>query len=204
MRSLTLISLFVIFVATLFVVSTYGLPEPWVVLLLGLSASFGGRSVAYMAIFEWLRKPFSVVTNHSAGVGESVEPRTDKGPIIQAIGDWLCCPVCAGTWVALGLLVTYTANHDYGLLMMYVLSAGAIGSTLTRFIEWMEWEGRYKWEMTGQTNTLNKLLRNDVAEKEQRQQELDALREELAEAFKHLNPDGDDVYPSLWPNLHNS
>jgi hypothetical protein len=156
-RFLTLIVFGMLFEGVVFLVFHQHVPDvSWLLLVsLGLAASFGGRAVAYMTIFEWLRHPFTEVVTHSSGTGESVEAKGDD-PVIGVIGSWMSCPLCAGTWVALGLFTIFTIVPTIGSAMIYILGAASFAALTTRFHEKVEWESRLAWENTGYMNRLNK------------------------------------------------
>ena len=152
----TLIGLLVVF-ETLLILSARSAvaftPLQWCAL--AFAASFGGRAIACFKIFEWLRDPFTLVVPHSSGVGECVEARTNRGPVVEVIGCWLSCPLCAGAWVALGLQLACAVAPGYGLANIYVLGAAGLGALLTRLAELLEWAGRYNWELTAAANRQN-------------------------------------------------
>ncbi|HMN10962.1 MAG TPA: DUF1360 domain-containing protein [Bellilinea sp.] len=156
MRNFTLFLFVIIFEVILWVTSRQSfVPDPLLLVALAFASSLAGRAVAYMTVFEWLRAPFTEITKHSSGVGESVEPRKDRGRIIEVIGTWMCCPVCAGTWAALLLHTLYIFYPEWGQTTIYVLAAAGAGSILTRYVEAREWEGRLAWERTGFMNLYN-------------------------------------------------
>ena len=161
---ITLVLFVVLFEALSFVAKLFGSPEltPFLWLALASAASMGGRAIAYYGVFSWAREPFCKVTDHSAGVGESVEPRTDKGDIIYTIGTWMSCPLCAGTWVALGLYLVYAMLPSFGIVMIYVIGAAGLATLFTRWVEKIEWEGRLAWEEAGRENRVNKMFNHKV------------------------------------------
>lgn len=126
------------------------------VIVFCLGASLVGRAIAYLTIFEWLRAPFTVVVPHSSGAGEDVHPRSDKGPVIEVIGSWVSCPICAGTWGALGIVLFYSLFPEQGWIMAVVLAAGSVGSFITRSIELIEWTAHCQHETCGRLNQQNK------------------------------------------------
>lgn len=155
-RFATLFAFCVIFEGLIQAISRKGLvmPDPLLLVALAFGASLGGRALAYLAIFEWLRAPFTKVVRHSSGAGESVEPK-DKNPIIGVIGAWMSCPVCAGTWAALMMYSAWVLFPVMGRNLIYVMGAASFGSLVTRTVEALEWGGRLTWELTGHWNRRN-------------------------------------------------
>lgn len=123
-------------------------------LMLGLAASFIGRAVAYLAIFDWLRAPLTVVEAHSSGAGEDVEPRYYTG-WRSALGEMICCPVCVGTHAALVLLMLVKVDRAWGLVMITALSASAVAWLVSWATEWVEWSKHQARETTGALKRTN-------------------------------------------------
>jgi hypothetical protein len=127
--------------------------KDWV--MLALAASMGGRSIAYMAIGEWIRHPFAKVVVHSSGAGEDVEPKYTTG-FMSVISSLICCPICAGAWTGLMLLLLYAYVPDLGRTMIYLFSVAAGAWFLTRSTELIEasiWTVR---ELNGYWHNENK------------------------------------------------
>lgn len=147
------------------------IPGPLLLVSLGFAASLGGRALAYLTIFEWLRFPFTRIEAHSSGTGESVEPKLEN-PVIGVIGSWLSCPVCAGTWAALLLYAVWSIWPTEGQTLIYVLGAASFGSLVTRTVEAIEWGSRLLWETTGHWNRRNK------------EEQCPTIQEQLEEVFR--------------------
>jgi len=133
--------------------------DPVFLIFLIPAASFGGRAVSYMGVFEWLRAPFTVVVPHSSGVGETVEPKDSNNIIVCVLGELIACPLCAGTWVAAALSVVYAVDSDFGRALVFIIGCAGVASILTRLAELIEWRGRLAWEDTATANRRNKLER---------------------------------------------
>lgn len=194
-RAAILLGFLALFMAAAFAISNHVALDHWEVVLLGLAASFGGSSLAYLTIFEWVRSPFTKVVAHSSGVGECVEPREDKGVLFHVIGQWISCPICSGSWVATGLLLIWSFNPSFGHVLLYLLAAAGIGRVITRLTELLEWKGRHAWEETAQANRMNKEEQkaDDVLSKiEKEVDHLIAREKELEE--EHV------VYGQPWPD----
>ncbi len=123
------------------------LHDPLALILVGVAAFRGGRAVAYNFIFSWLRAPFTDVVDDSSGAGKSVEA-CGRG-LQRVISELLCCPTCAGTWVALSLAGLLALAYPIGLTLSFVLAASGIGEMLHWRAERDEWQGRAAREEAG-------------------------------------------------------
>lgn len=159
----TLMSFGIIFESLILVASHLGRPPeitPLIMIAMIFAASLVGRALAYLTIFEWLRHPFTEVVAHSSGVGEDVHPITSDGTFLgtvrEVVGTWICCPICAGTWGALGLMLFYIIDPVGGSVLVFTLGAASAGSILTRVVETVEWIGHNQHEQTGHLNRANR------------------------------------------------
>jgi hypothetical protein len=100
-----------------------------------------GRLIAYDRVMEPFRRFFTETVPDATGAGESVEPRGTG--FQQAIGQLICCPICAGTWVA--ALLTYALVLFPGPARVFLTMSAAIGAAevLGAFTEAMSWGGQY-------------------------------------------------------------
>ena len=144
MKKLTLIGLEALFLVLIVLSGSIELTLTDL-LILGLAASFAGRAVAYMEIFEWFREPFTKTVPHHS-MGAYVEPK-GKG-WRRAIGGLLSCPVCSGTWAA-AILVPLYAYIQAGRLLVYVLAIAAIAWFISYLTEAIEWHKAMAWEAAG-------------------------------------------------------
>src|ERR687885_2571998 len=71
-------------------------------LMLGLSTFRMGRMIAFEGVAAPLREPFTETTPDSSGAGQTVVAR-GRG-VRHVLGELVSCPICAGTWVAAGLV----------------------------------------------------------------------------------------------------
>ena len=125
------------------------IPEGWFYVLLGLAAYRGGRAVAFNKVFEWLRDLFKCrVVTDTSGAGENVEACEEPG-IWQAIGELITCPICAGTWVALGLMVIHSVSPETGRGLIVILAAAGVAELLHWASEFLSWGGRASREQAG-------------------------------------------------------
>lgn len=115
--------------------------------LLAFSTYRLGRLVAYDRVMEPFRRFFTDTVPDSTGAGESVEP---KGVgFQQSIGQLICCPICAGTWIA--ALLTYLLILFPGPTRVFLTMTAAIGAAelLGAITEALSWSGQYARTMAG-------------------------------------------------------
>ena len=125
------------------------IPAGWFYVLLGLAAFRGGRAVAFNAVFEWLRTLLGCrIVTDSSGAGENTEPCKEPG-VLHALGELVCCPICAGTWFGMALLVARAINPDLGNGLIVILAAAGIAEVLHWASEFLEWGGRHSREQAG-------------------------------------------------------
>lgn len=117
--------------------------------LLALAAYRGGRAVAFNKVFEWLRTLFRCrIVTDSSGAGENVEACDEPG-IIQALGELITCPICAGTWVAMMLMVIHSVSPEMGRGLIVILAAAGVAELLHWGSEFLSWGGRASREKAG-------------------------------------------------------
>jgi hypothetical protein len=142
----------------------HGAPSPQLLIALALASSLMARSVAYLDIFEWLRKPFIKFIPHSSGVGEDAGIITTNHPIARAFGELISCINCAGMWAAALMLLLYEISPSIGGALIYTMAAASLGILLTRVLETVEWKKCLLQEETGEKNRLNKNVINTKAD----------------------------------------
>lgn len=115
--------------------------------LLALATYRLGRLIAYDRVMEPVRLFFTDTVPDSTGAGESVDPK-GKG-FQQAFGQLICCPICAGTWVA--ALLTYALYLFPGPTHVFLIMMAAIGAAevLGALTEALSWTGQYARTMSG-------------------------------------------------------
>lgn len=112
------------------------------VITLGLAASFAGRSISYLKIFEWFRKPFAEVVDHSSGVGQDVHPKKNLKGFWNGFAELICCPVCSATWSAAVLLWLPP-------VFTYAFASASVAWLVTNSTELIEWSRHHAQEAAG-------------------------------------------------------
>jgi hypothetical protein len=118
--------------------------------LLGLSTYRLGRLVAYERVMEPFRKFFTETIPDSTGAGESVEPKGEG--FQQALGQLICCPICAGTWIAALLTYMFLLFPGPTRVFLVMTAAIAIAELLGAVTEALSWSGQYARTMSGAKN----------------------------------------------------
>jgi hypothetical protein len=121
--------------------------DPLALVLIGLAAFRGGRAIAYNYIFDWLRAPFAQVVLDSSGAGNSLQ--ANGSGLRRVLGELLCCPICAGSWVALVLAGLMVVAPPFGIGLAFVLAASGIGEILNWRTGRDEWQGQAAREAAG-------------------------------------------------------
>lgn len=118
--------------------------------LLAFSTYRLGRLIAYDRVMEPFRKFFTVTMPDSTGAGDTVDA---KGVgIQQALGQLICCPICAGTWMA--ALLTYALYLFPGPATVFLTMTAAIGvaELLGALTEALSWSGQHARTQVGLKN----------------------------------------------------
>lgn len=116
--------------------------------ILGLAAFRGGRAIAYNFIFKWLREMIGVrEVDDSSGAGQSNEAAGTG--VRHALAELVCCPICSGTWVGVGLLVIYALYAPVGTALIYALAAAGIAEIFDWLSDFLSWNGRAARERAG-------------------------------------------------------
>lgn len=110
-----------------------------------------GRLVAYDRVMEPLRYPFTRTVPDDSGAGESVEPKGEGER--QAIGQMLTCPVCAGTWVAAGLVFAFVWFPDLTRLFLWMTAAIGLAEVLQAATEALSWGGQLNRNLAGKNQS---------------------------------------------------
>jgi hypothetical protein len=111
--------------------------KPFDLLLLGFSTFRLGRLVAFDEVFEPVRHPFTKTVEMENGAGNVVEP---KGRGVQrAIGEMISCPICAGTWIAAGLVYGLQFFPNTTRLFLWLNSTIGISEFINSMSEFFTW-----------------------------------------------------------------
>jgi hypothetical protein len=111
--------------------------KPFDLFLLSLSTFRLGRLVAFDKVFEPVRSPFTETVEMENGAGSTVEP---KGRGVQrAIGEMISCPICAGTWIAAGLVYGLQFFPNTTRLFLWInstIGASEVINSMSEFFTW--------------------------------------------------------------------
>jgi uncharacterized protein DUF1360 len=125
--------------------------QPFDLALLGLATLRLGRLVAYDKVFETWRLPVTETRPDESGAGKTVVP---KGRGFQrAIGELISCPICAGTWVAAGLVYGLRIAPRFTRALLAIMSAVGAAEILNGAIEALEWTAQAARERAGDQHT---------------------------------------------------
>lgn len=100
-----------------------------------------GRLVAYDRVFEPIRAPFAKTVPDQTGAGESVEPIRGNG-LRESLGQLLACPICAGTWIAAGLVYGLNSLPNPTRVFLAILSSIGAAEFLDALTEGFSWLGQ--------------------------------------------------------------
>jgi hypothetical protein len=122
--------------------------KPFDLALLGLSSYRMGRMVSYDLVMQTLRAPFARTVPDPTGAGDSVEPKGTGWR--RAIGDLICCPICAGTWIAAALVYGLELAPRPTRLLLSIMGSIGLGELLNALTESLEWGGQHSRELAGE------------------------------------------------------
>lgn len=121
--------------------------RPFDLALLGLSSYRMGRLVAYDLAMEAVRAPFTQTVPDPTGAGDTVQPKGTGWR--RAIGDLMACPICAGTWIAAGLVYGLEVAPRFTRVLMAIMASIGLGEVLNALTESLEWGGQAAREQAG-------------------------------------------------------
>lgn len=154
---LTLIGIFL----TIFTVFTAKMPvrksikrdyqiKPFDLTLLGLATMRLGRMVAYDRVAEPIRQPFAKTVPDDYGAGMTVEAR-GKG-VRQSLGQLISCPICAGTWIAAGLVYGLHMLPNPTRVFLAITATTGVAEMLNAITETFNWLGEATRKASGDKN----------------------------------------------------
>lgn len=118
--------------------------------MLGLATFRLGRLIAFDAVAEPLRAPFTKTVPDESGAGETVVAK-GRGPR-EVIGELLSCPICAGTWVATGLVYGLQFFPTPTRLLITIMSAIGFAEITHAAAEALTWAGTSQRHQVGSSN----------------------------------------------------
>ena len=98
------------------------------ILLLGLTTFRMGNMLAFERIADPIREPFAERVREPRTGEETIAPRGQGAR--RALGELFSCPICAGTWVAAGLVYGLHLFPRPTRAFMTVMSATAVAQIL--------------------------------------------------------------------------
>lgn len=114
--------------------------RPFDFIMLAFATYRLGRLTAYDKVTEPLRRPFTQTTPDASGAGDTVVPRGAGAR--RALGGLISCPICAGTWIAAGLVYGLELAPAPTRLFLSIMSAIGVGELLNAATEALEWTGQ--------------------------------------------------------------
>ncbi len=115
--------------------------------MLGLASYRAGRMVAYDKVFETERLPFAETVPDPTGAGETVVPRGTG--IRHAIGELICCPICAGTWISAILVFGLVVLPGPTRMFIKIMSGIGLAEFINAGTEALQWNGEAARVRTG-------------------------------------------------------
>ena len=124
--------------------------RPFDLIQLGLSTLRLGRMVAYDLIAEPIRWPFTKTVQDESGAGETVEPAGEG--MRQSLGQLFSCPICAGTWIAAGLVYSLYLLPVPTRVFLSIMSTIGAAEMLNSMVEAFSWTGEATRKLSGDNN----------------------------------------------------
>lgn len=115
--------------------------------MLGFATLRMGRLIAFDRVAEPLRAPFTKTVPDESGAGDTVVAK-GRGPR-EVIGELLSCPICAGTWVAAGLVYGLNFFPAPTRLVISIMSAIGLAEMLHEATEALTWSGQVQRNEAG-------------------------------------------------------
>lgn len=115
--------------------------------MLGFATFRMGRLIAFDRVAEPLRAPFTKTVPDDSGAGDTVVAK-GRGPR-EVMGELLSCPICAGTWVAAGLVYGLNFFPAPTRLVISIMSAIGLAEMLHEATEALTWSGQVQRNEAG-------------------------------------------------------
>ncbi|MGE5138142.1 MAG: DUF1360 domain-containing protein, partial [Rudaea sp.] len=119
-----------------------------------------GRMVSFDKVFETYRLPFVKTIPDPTGAGDTTAARGHG--LRQAIGELICCPICAGTWVAAVLVVGLNVLPTVSSLFITIFAVIGLAELLNSATEYLEWNGQMAREYAGTIALAKKQALSEV------------------------------------------
>jgi hypothetical protein len=113
--------------------------RPFDLLLLVLATFRLGRLAAFDKVTEPLRRPFTKTVPDQTGVGQTVVPAGSG--VRHALGELISCPICAGTWIAAGLVYGLGLAPRITRAFLSIMAAVGGAELLNAAAEAWQWTG---------------------------------------------------------------
>jgi hypothetical protein len=107
-----------------------------------------GRLVAFDEVLEPVRAPVAETLPDPSGAGEMTVPRGIGAR--QALGQLITCPICAGTWIAAGLVYALHLLPSPTRLFLLINSTVGAAELLNAITESLSWTGEAARKAAGQ------------------------------------------------------
>lgn len=121
--------------------------KPFDLALLGLSSYRMGRLVSYDLVMQPYRAPFTETVPDPTGAGDTVQPRGTGWR--RALGELICCPICAGTWISAILTYGLELAPRPTRVMLTIMGATGLAELVNALTEWLSWGGQASREQAG-------------------------------------------------------
>jgi hypothetical protein len=113
----------------------------WLELVLLVFATYRlGHLISYDRVMEPIRQFFTVTLPDPTGAGDTVEPKGEG--FQQVLGQWFCCPICTGTWVAAGLVYALYLFPDVTRVFLTMTAVIGAAEILNSAAEAWSWTGQ--------------------------------------------------------------
>jgi hypothetical protein len=120
--------------------------------LLSLATYRLGHLVAYDRVMEPYRSPFARTVPDSTGAGESVEAKGEG--VRHTLGQLITCPICAGTWIAAGLVYALVWLPDLTRLFLWMTAVIGLAELVHALSEVWCWSAQLARVRVGESNRL--------------------------------------------------
>ncbi len=143
----TLSGIFVLGVGTFALLHSTVNLTPLLVAELGFAIYRMGRMISYDKVMETYRLPFVETISDPTGAGETTEARGEGWR--EAIGDLVCCPICAGTWIAGLMVLGLSVLPGLFTVFVHIFCIVGIAELLNGATEYLQWNGQMAREYAG-------------------------------------------------------